>query len=287
MSTLDKQEKLKSFIQFRRNQNSPTLTRFEFTALSNNLMRLLSQALLNLNAKIDARLALIKDGEPGPKGDKGDAIVGPPGPKGEPGRSIQGPPGPQGNPGTPADEAAITERVTAALLPTITEKVEADLPALGPAVRDALELLPEAEKLKASAIAGFEPYTVELMKKHWKGGGGAAVSVMQSNVMKMQTAAALNFKGAGAPTVSVGLNGVTDITFPAAGVGTVYTETLTDSGDHQNFTALHTISTVFVLATLNGQYISKTNYTKSGAIITLSSPDANIAAVGLELVYAS
>ena len=67
---------------------------------------------------------------------------------------------------------------------------------------------------------------------------------------------------------------------------TVYTETLTDSGDHQNFTSIHTITTVFVLATLNGQYISSGNYSKSGNTITLSSPDANIASVGLEIVYA-
>ena len=67
---------------------------------------------------------------------------------------------------------------------------------------------------------------------------------------------------------------------------TVYTETLTDSGDHQNFTSAHTITTVFVLATLNGQYISSGNYSKSGDTITLTSPDANIASTGLEIVYA-
>lgn len=72
----------------------------------------------------------------------------------------------------------------------------------------------------------------------------------------------------------------------SGGVGTVYTETLTDSGDHQNFTSVHTITTVFVLATLNGQYISSGNYSKSGDTITLTSPDANIASTGLEIVYA-
>lgn len=47
-----------------------------------------------------------KDGEPGPKGDPGDSIVGPAGPsgaKGEPGESIVGPAGPRGEKGDPGE----------------------------------------------------------------------------------------------------------------------------------------------------------------------------------------
>ncbi len=74
----------------------------------------------------------------------------------------------------------------------------------------------------------------------------------------------------------------------SASFPTVYTgEVLTDSGDHQTYTALHTITNIFNLATTNGQYISSTLYTKSGTSIILNSPDANVAAAGLELTYAS
>ena len=80
-------------------------------------------------------------------------------------------------------------------------------------------------------------------------------------------------------------DGVITVT-ASGGVGTIYTETLTDSGDHQNFTALHTITTVFLLATLSGQYIASGNYSVSGNTVTLSAPDAGAAANGIEIKYA-
>lgn len=51
---------------------------------------------LRVERAVAERMAALKDGEAGPQGPPGEAIVGPPGP---PGESITGPPGPSGPPG--------------------------------------------------------------------------------------------------------------------------------------------------------------------------------------------
>ena len=61
--------------------------------------------------------------------------------------------------------------------------------------------------------------------------------------------------------------------------------TLVDQGDHQNFAAQRTIHTVYGLYLLDGRRYSSTLFTVSGATLTLNSPDADAAAIGLELVY--
>ena len=96
----------------------------------------------------------------------------------------------------------------------------------------------------------------------------------------------INFTGSGVSSVTVLGDQANVVLQGGSSSATVYTETLSDSGDHQNYTATHPITQVYVLATLNGQYISSGNYTKSGNTITLSSPDAGISGAGLELVYA-
>ncbi|MDE2102090.1 MAG: hypothetical protein KGL39_32895 [Patescibacteria group bacterium] len=85
---------------------------------------------------------------------------------------------------------------------------------------------------------------------------------------------------------SIKWDGVRWVAFTPSSTSATYTETLTDSGDHQTFTSLHTINTIYTLATINGQYISKTLYTISGSSIILTAPDANLAAVGIEIIYA-
>lgn len=104
----------------------------------------------------------------GKDGKDGQSIVGPQGPRGpqgpagrtprdgrdgrdgKDGQSIVGPPGPAGK---DADEVAIQDRI------------EKNLPSLGGAVRDGLELLPEGEKLKIDAIQDLRKELDEVKKR--------------------------------------------------------------------------------------------------------------------------
>ena len=86
--------------------------------------------------------------------------------------------------GKDADETAITARVTESLSQSlrapITEDVQKNLPILGEPIRDALELLPEGDKLLISAIEGLREELDDL-KKQGKlagaGGGSMGLSV--------------------------------------------------------------------------------------------------------------
>lgn len=111
----------------------------------------------------------------GKDGKDGESIVGPVGPAGKDvdekkvikeilskipkpkdgkdgrdGESVVGPPGPAGK---DADEVAIQDRI------------EKNLPALGGAMRDALELLPEGERLKIEAIQDLRKELDEMKKR--------------------------------------------------------------------------------------------------------------------------
>jgi hypothetical protein len=91
---------------------------------------------------------------------------------------------------------------------------------------------------------------------------------MQSGVQKVQQPNALNFKGLGAPTISIGANGVTHLDFPAAGANF---ETPVGTVDDSNvaFTVLHTPQYVIV----NGAtYFSGAGYTYAALTITLTNP---------------
>lgn len=89
-------------------------------------------------------------GIPGKPGPKGDTVIGPPGPSGD---TIVGPPGPPGEPGKPADESLIIKTI------------ENDLPVLGTAIRDSLELLQGEERLDKKAIKGLEDWQKVVEKK--------------------------------------------------------------------------------------------------------------------------
>lgn len=266
MPPVDRQNKLRNFIS----QANESLTRSEFKAAFETLKRVINLAVADLNGRVEKRLAELKDGARGPQGEPGKSIIGPQGPRGDKGETVIGPIGPPGEAGPlgPAGSPDTAEDI-----------------------RNKLELLDGEERLDAKYIKGLAEIVTNQTKSAFDAigpGGGTTFSILEGGVHKVQQPLSLNFKGAGGPIITLGQNGVTNLDFPSGGggVGTVYTETLTDNGDHLNFTALHTITTVFVLATKNGQYISSNNYSKSGSIITLSSADANIAAQGLELVYA-
>lgn len=99
--------------------------------------------------------------------------------------------------GKDADEEAISARLKAELIAPITESVTKNLPTSGTAVRDALELLQDEERLDASAIKGLE----KLIKKHAVGdtvylGGGSGGSSGGGRIVKVYD-------------LSASLNGVT------------------------------------------------------------------------------
>lgn len=209
------------------------LTRGEFRTLGINLARLVRTAIADLNARIDARLSQVRDGYTPVKGkDYFDGKNGYTPVKGK--DYFDGSPG---TPGADANEVAIAARIAAEITPLIIAEVEKHLPALGNSIHDSLRLLPESDRPHISLFAGLEEYVKETLKKHgYLGSGGAAVSVMQSGAMKVQTAAALNFKGAGAPTVSIGANGVTNLDFPSGGGFTPLAATETPNGSLTVFT---------------------------------------------------
>lgn len=99
-------------------------------------------------------------------------------------------------------------------------QLEQRLPALGLAIHDALKLLPEEDRPSITLFGDLEDYLKPLIKTHSNySSGNAVIPVMVSGAIKSHAASALNFKGAGAPTVTVGANGVTDIVFAASGGG--------------------------------------------------------------------
>ncbi len=79
-------------------------------------------------------------------------------------------------------------------------------------------------------------------------------------------------------------NGLEYATLPTA--GTVYTEILIDSGDHQHFMSLNTINTIYsIMDAYSGKGIPASNYSFLGTTLTLSSPDQNLATDGIQLIY--
>lgn len=128
-----------------------------------------------------------KDGESieGPQGIQG--VQGPAGKNGRDGkdgrdgRDGQSVVGQAGKDGKDADEVAIQDRI------------EKNLPALGGAVRDSLELLPEGEKLKIEAIENLRKELDELRKRPvYTGGGGITGTGARDLVKDIDISASLD-----------------------------------------------------------------------------------------------
>ena len=202
-----------------------------------------------------------KDGAPGKTGPKGE--MGPRGPEGR----ASTVPGPKGDKGDPGQNADVQEAVRLTL-PQVIAEIDRRIPLLGDALRSALTT-----------------HVGEVIKNTDFGpGGGTSFAIMQSGSVKVQQPSALSFDGAGAPAISQNQYGVTKLTFPS-GIGTLYKEHLTDSGDHQNFTAAHTINAILSIMDGSGKGIPHTYYSFSGTTLTLTSPDANIASIGIFIIH--
>lgn len=236
--------------------------------------------------------------------------------------------GDPGEPGDDADEAAIIEELSTRLpapdedkiverlserLPTIAEKkimkallarIVKKMPRHDEIVADVLERIGENseekketeeidyKKMADEVVArikdnGFEMKDIKGLEKMLHGWHSKLVGAQKK--IKI---------GGGGDVVTAGANVTITRTadgkrsIAAAGAtGIVYSEVLTDSGDHQNFTAAHTITTVFSLMDGSGKGVplkdasGNTNYTFSGTTVTLISADASLAALKLCIIY--
>ncbi len=254
-----KQEEFRSFIR----AYKETLTRSEFKDAFARVTKMVQEAIADLTRRIDMRLSQVKDGHT-PTSKELTDLIRPLIPKVKDGetpsderlRSLIAPLIPaveNGEPGKDADEEAIKT------------KIEADLPQLGEAIRNALELLQGTNRLRITAIDGLE----EALKEHAKvdfgafgPGGGTSFSISQSGVQKVQQPLALDFKGAGAPTITLGQNGVTHLDFPSGGTPTWYRgEQLTIAGDNVTITLAHAPTAVLHLSVDRQPQITGLDYT--------------------------
>lgn len=240
MALKDQLEARRSFIQMA----GEWMTRPEFKDAFTKAIALIKHAIAEQDARINARLAQLKDGYTPVKGR--DYFDGKPGKDGK--TPIAGIDFPIPIDGADADENAIAKIVAETVTPAISESIittiEKDLPALGQAIRDGLELLPKGERVRAEFIDGLD----ELLAAHTKAsfvgygpGGGTSFAIMQSGVQKVQQPLTLNFKGAGAPTITNGQNGVTHLDFSASAIaGTQEKSTTTPDGVLSTFAFAHT-----------------------------------------------
>lgn len=152
--------------------------------------------------------------------------------------------------GLPGKDADVKETVQLTLQEVIAE-IDKRVPLLGDALK-----------------TGLENYIKEtIAKQPYSMGGGAVVSIQQSGVLKVNQAANLNFKGTGAPTVTIGANGVTNLDFPGTGGIPVYNEVV--AGNTNTFTLAHTPTTGTLRVYARGQRILPTSgFTLTGAIIS-------------------
>lgn len=148
------------------------------------------EALAEVDVKVEKAVAEVKaalpdmnafakslrgnDGEVGATGPEGP--IGPQGPEGKSIVGPQGPMGPQGKVGPmgPAGESIIGPAGKDADEAVIIDKIEKDLPQLGNAVRDALELLQGDERLDKSAIKGLDDWMKKQESRSTGGGAGIA-----------------------------------------------------------------------------------------------------------------
>ncbi len=234
-----------------------SLTRSEFKASFDQVKRMVRLAIEQLDARITARLSQVKDGYTPIKGK--DYFDGKPGKtpvKGvdyfdgvTPVAGVHFPLPKDGDPGKNAD----VQEAVKLTLPQLIAEIDKRVPLLGDALR-----------------AGLEAHVKDLVSKFGNSGGGnPSVAVMQSGTMKAQAAATLNFKGAGAPTVTIGQYGVTHLDFPGAGGGGTKVRDENASG----LTLAHTplANTLQLFRGGTRQSVVNGDYTIAGAVISLTS----------------
>lgn len=168
-------------------------------------------------------------------------------------------------------------------------------------IKKVLKQIPNPDKSKEVDHATIADKVVEMLQtdkklnvKHIEG----FAEGMEQTLSPIRRLAA-GFRGGGDTvkagsniTITTDINGKKVIAASGGGTSTIYSEVLTDSGDHQNFTSAHTITSVLSLQDGTGRGVplkdasGNTNYTFSGTTLTLAAPDSTLASLGLNLIYA-
>jgi hypothetical protein len=177
-------------------------------------------------ARIDARLAEVKDGVDGQDADEQVVIQ-------KVLSQIRQPKDGE----TPVLDYPRIIREVAALIPPPKDGTNADPQTLIP------QLLAEIDKrvplledsLRAGLTTLLEEFVVKTVNRLGPG-GGTSFSLQQSGTQKVQQPIALNFTGTGAPTITHRQSGVTDISFGSSGGFTTLDATETPNGSTTAFT---------------------------------------------------
>ncbi len=245
----------------------------EFSSVIDNLEKLKSEQQRKLTA-IDTRVAAIKDGAPGKKGDKGDegktpskkelvALIKPLIPE-----PIPGPPGYTPVKGVDYNDGADAVVDTEQLMKDLLVKIP---------IPDFPDFEPDITALKNDLAA----------TRRTPGWGAHPLTIAQSGAVKAETARYLNFTGTGVSSVTTNPDGTIDVSLTAGAAATTYTETPTGTinGNNKAFTTVHAITTIYSFA-LNSAYIHAGEYSVVGSTITFTTaPDASLSGTSFTIVY--
>lgn len=227
--------------------------------------------------RLAAKLATLEKGDTGNQGEQGPE--GPQGPQGAPGQDGKdGAPGPkgekgdkgdQGEPGTPGQDADAQQ---------IIKTLEADIPAFGPQIRDALELLQGEERLSIEAVRGLKEELAKTTQtgKTGVGWGAHPITIQQAGSTKSKVARVINFTGA---TVTQSASGVTTVAVTGGGGGSGY-QAATGTVDGSNTT--FSFATEPTAISVDGQTLQKTasdgmvNWTGTTTITLAVAPTRDI-----------
>ncbi len=232
----------------------------DFSALRDTIMGLQQRVEDKVDAKladhdtvIKTRLAEIKQPEPGKDGYT--PIKGVDYFDGEPGEDAD-----------PADEAALVA------------KIEADLPSLGNAIRDGLELLKDDERLKVTALSGLEEEIRRLAAEFegtgtTTGWGAHPLTIRGLGINIDKNTRVIDFRGAGLTSVTRSKDGVVTVTV-GGGSGTLSPIAVTGTIDDSNVT--FTVASTPTFLVINGSIYQSTGgnitWSLSSSTLTLSSP---------------
>ena len=232
--------------------NKDRVTPAQVKRLFDTLVGAVQRLKRDLNAKIDARLAEIKDGKDGKDGRDGrdgytpikgkDYFDGAAGYTPQKGVDYF-----DGKDADPLDEQAAIEHI------------ERDIPRLGEPIRDSLELLQGDERLDASAIKNLPEATRQIVHA---AGHNSLWTLADVNVAGIQPGQSLTWNGIFWEPYT-----------PAGGGGTpVYGEDLTPQGPGSSFTLADTPIAGTVRLYRGGSYQSVPNgdYTIAGDTVTLA-----------------
>lgn len=264
------------------------VTQAMFKAQFANAIRLINLALEKINAKVDARLAKIKDGYTPKKGV--DYFDGNPGYTPVKGKDyFDGQPGKAGHspvagvdyviPKMP-DELMIESRLREQLIPLLTEEVSKNLPVLGVAMRDALELLQGEERLDYTAIRDLEklfehPHLKKKLDEYGMGGGWGVIGVQGISV-----GAGLSIDNGNLQFPKITLTNPSSTFYPDTVSGTI-------DGSNRVFTVPNTINAAMVLFLSGTPYQPVVDFAVTGAkqITFVSAPDASLSGMPFWLLH--